>query len=45
MELQRGLDFPGTVYGVSRGTSMRDIMARQSDYYGAHQEDRLVTEE
>jgi carbonic anhydrase/acetyltransferase-like protein (isoleucine patch superfamily) len=44
-EVQRGLDFPGTVYGVPRGTSMRDIMARQSEYYGAHQEDRLVTEE
>jgi carbonic anhydrase/acetyltransferase-like protein (isoleucine patch superfamily) len=43
--VQRGLDFPGTVYGVPRGTSMRDIMARQSEYYGAHQEDRLVTEE
>ena len=44
-EIQRGLDFPGTVYGVPRGTSMRDIMARQSEYYGTHQEDRLVTEE
>jgi carbonic anhydrase/acetyltransferase-like protein (isoleucine patch superfamily) len=44
-EIQRGLDFPGTVYGVPRGTSMRDIMARQSKYYGTHQEDRLVTEE
>jgi carbonic anhydrase/acetyltransferase-like protein (isoleucine patch superfamily) len=43
-EIQHGLDFPGTVYGVPRGTSMRDIMARQSEYYGAHQEDRLVTE-
>lgn len=44
-EAQRGLDFPGTVYGVPRGTSMREIMARQSEYYGAHQEDRLVPEE
>jgi carbonic anhydrase/acetyltransferase-like protein (isoleucine patch superfamily) len=44
-EIQRGLDFPGTVYGVPRGASMRDIMARQSEYYGAHQEDRLVTDE
>jgi carbonic anhydrase/acetyltransferase-like protein (isoleucine patch superfamily) len=44
-EVQRGLDFPGTVYGVPRGTSMRDIMARQSEYYGAHQEDRLVSDE
>lgn len=44
-EAQRGLDFPGTVYGVPRGTSMREIMARQSEYYGAHLEDRLLTEE
>ncbi|WP_405661769.1 gamma carbonic anhydrase family protein [Streptomyces sp. NBC_00079] len=38
--VQRELDFPGTVYGVARGTSMRDIMARQVDFYGAHQHDR-----
>jgi carbonic anhydrase/acetyltransferase-like protein (isoleucine patch superfamily) len=44
-ELQRDLDFPGTVYGVPRGTPMREIMARQSDYYGAHQQDRLLTSE
>ncbi|HET6298919.1 MAG TPA: gamma carbonic anhydrase family protein, partial [Kribbella sp.] len=41
-ELQRDLDFPGTVYGVPRGTSMREIMARQSEYYGAHRDDRLL---
>lgn len=40
-ELQRGLDFPGTVYGVDRGTSMRDLMARQVDYYGAHRADQV----
>ncbi|GAA1538038.1 gamma carbonic anhydrase family protein [Kribbella lupini] len=40
--IQEPLDFPGTVYGVPRGTSMRDIMARQSEYYGSHQEDRLI---
>lgn len=33
-EVQRGLDFPGTVYGVDRGTSMRKIMRRQSEVYG-----------
>jgi hypothetical protein len=27
---QAPLDFPGTVYGVPRGTSMREIMRRQS---------------
>lgn len=37
--IQRGLDFPGTVYGVARGTSMRDLMRQQSEYYGAHAAD------
>jgi carbonic anhydrase/acetyltransferase-like protein (isoleucine patch superfamily) len=41
-EVQRDLNFPGTVYGVPRGTSMRTIMARQSEFYGAHRDDRLV---
>jgi carbonic anhydrase/acetyltransferase-like protein (isoleucine patch superfamily) len=41
-EVQRGLDFPGTVYGVSRDTPMRDVMARQSAYYGAHRDDRVL---
>jgi gamma-carbonic anhydrase len=41
-QLQRDLDFPNTVYGVPRGTSMRDIMSRQSAYYGEHQSDRLI---
>jgi len=39
--VQQGLDFPGTVYGVPRGTPMRDIMARQTEFYGAHRDDRL----
>ena len=41
-QIQRDLDFPGTVYGVPRGTSMRDIMARQSAYFGEHASDRPV---
>ncbi|WNO62960.1 gamma carbonic anhydrase family protein [Streptomyces sp. NBC_00121] len=41
-ERQRGLDFPGTVYGVPRGTPMRAIMARQADFYAAHMDDRLL---
>jgi carbonic anhydrase/acetyltransferase-like protein (isoleucine patch superfamily) len=41
-KVQQGLDFPGTVYGVPRDTSMRDIMARQSTYYGAHRDDRVL---
>lgn len=40
--VQRELDFPGTVYGVPRGTSMRDIMARQSEFYGSHRDDRVL---
>ena len=32
--VQEQLDFPGTVYGVPRGTSMREIMRRQSDAFG-----------
>jgi hypothetical protein len=32
--VQEALDFPGTVYGVARGTSMRKIMRRQCEAYG-----------
>jgi carbonic anhydrase/acetyltransferase-like protein (isoleucine patch superfamily) len=31
--VQERLDFPGTVYGVDRATSMREIMQRQSQLY------------
>jgi carbonic anhydrase/acetyltransferase-like protein (isoleucine patch superfamily) len=41
-EVQRDLDFPGTVYGVPRDTPMRTIMARQVEFYGAHRADRVV---
>ena len=40
--MQRELDFPGAVYGVERGTPMRDIMARQVDFYGTHCDDALL---
>ncbi|TGO04902.1 gamma carbonic anhydrase family protein [Serinibacter arcticus] len=40
--IQRELDFPGTVYGVARGTSMRDLMRQQSEFYGAHAADREI---
>ena len=39
-EVQRALDFPATVYGVSRDTPMRTLMARQTAFYGAHLDDR-----
>jgi carbonic anhydrase/acetyltransferase-like protein (isoleucine patch superfamily) len=31
--VQEGLDFPGTMYGVPRGTPMREIMRRQCARY------------
>ncbi|MCI3273532.1 gamma carbonic anhydrase family protein [Streptomyces cylindrosporus] len=43
--VQRELDFPGTVYGVPRGTSMREIMARQSEFYGFHRQDVILGHE
>ena len=39
-EVQRELDFPGTVYGVERGTPAAELMRRQSEFYAAHREDR-----
>ncbi|TDD74306.1 gamma carbonic anhydrase family protein [Actinomadura rubrisoli] len=41
-EVQKDLDFPGTVYKMPRGTSMRDIMARQVDFFGSHKTDRVI---
>lgn len=40
--IQRGLNFMGTVYGVNRDESMREVMSRQSDYYGAHLTNRVI---
>jgi carbonic anhydrase/acetyltransferase-like protein (isoleucine patch superfamily) len=41
-EVQRELDFPGTTYGVPRGTGMREIMARQVEFFGAHGADVVL---
>jgi len=38
--VQRTLDFVGTVYGAEPGTGMDQIMAAQSEFYGAHRADR-----
>jgi carbonic anhydrase/acetyltransferase-like protein (isoleucine patch superfamily) len=38
--VQRELDFPGTVYGLPRGTPPQELMRRQSAFFGAHREDR-----
>jgi len=42
--VQRELDFPGTVYGVARGTSATELMTRQTRWFGVHRDDRLLTE-
>jgi carbonic anhydrase/acetyltransferase-like protein (isoleucine patch superfamily) len=38
--IQEGLDFPRSMYGVPRGTSMREIMRRQSAAYGPADDSR-----
>lgn len=40
--IQEQMDFPGVVYGVSRDTTMREVMARQVAFYGEHMNDRVV---
>ncbi len=37
--IQQGLEFGRTVYGVGRDVSMRELMRRQSEFYGAHRDD------
>jgi gamma-carbonic anhydrase len=37
--VQEGLDFPGTVYGLSRSASARERMERQAAWFAAHRED------
>ena len=41
-KIQQTLNFVGTVYGIGPETTMRDLMSQQSDYYGAHRDDRVV---
>ena len=41
-KIQEGLDFPQTVYGVSRGTAPRELMQRQADWFAAHRDDRVL---
>jgi carbonic anhydrase/acetyltransferase-like protein (isoleucine patch superfamily) len=40
--VQEGLDFPGTVYGLSRDATARERMERQAAWFGAHRDDRVV---
>jgi carbonic anhydrase/acetyltransferase-like protein (isoleucine patch superfamily) len=41
-DIQEHLDFPGTVYGVSRDTPATERMSRQSAWFAAHQGDRVI---
>jgi len=41
-DVQRGLDFVGTVYGTPRAEGMREIMRRQSEFYAAHDDDVVI---
>jgi carbonic anhydrase/acetyltransferase-like protein (isoleucine patch superfamily) len=40
--VQRDLDFVGTVYGVEEGTTMRELMRGQSEFYGTHVDDVIL---
>jgi len=40
--VQEPLDFPGTVYGLPREATARERMTRQSAWFGAHRDDRIV---
>jgi carbonic anhydrase/acetyltransferase-like protein (isoleucine patch superfamily) len=40
--IQEALDFPGTVYGVTRDTSAAERMSRQANWFGSHFGDRLL---
>jgi carbonic anhydrase/acetyltransferase-like protein (isoleucine patch superfamily) len=39
-EVQEGLDFPRTVYGLPRDAPPRERMERQTTWFGAHRDDR-----
>jgi gamma-carbonic anhydrase len=41
-EIQSTLDFPGTVYGISRGTTARERMTQQSEWFGEHRDDTTI---
>jgi gamma-carbonic anhydrase len=40
--IQESLDFPGTVYGVTRDTPATERMQRQAAWFAAHRDDRLI---
>ena len=42
--IQRDLNFPETLYGVPRGTPAHILMRRQTEWFAAHRDDRLITD-
>jgi carbonic anhydrase/acetyltransferase-like protein (isoleucine patch superfamily) len=40
--IQEALDFPRTVYGLSRDATARERMEKQAEWFGAHRDDRVV---
>ena len=40
--VQKPLDFPGTVYGLTRDAMAHDRMSQQSAWFGAHKDDRVL---
>jgi carbonic anhydrase/acetyltransferase-like protein (isoleucine patch superfamily) len=40
--IQKTLNFGATVFGAGPGTTMKEIMAGQSEFYGAHRSDRVI---
>jgi carbonic anhydrase/acetyltransferase-like protein (isoleucine patch superfamily) len=43
--IQEALDFPRTVYGLPRSASARERMERQTEWFAAHRDDRVVTDD
>ena len=41
-EVQQQLDFPGTVYGLSRDAPARERMARQAAWFAGYREDQVL---
>lgn len=40
--IQEALDFPGTVYGVTRDTPTTERMSRQANWFAAHLNDQMI---
>ena len=40
--IQKALDFPRTVYGLPRSASARERMEGQTEWFGAHRDDRIL---